>query len=184
MSSIHLKDIVVEDFINYKKPSMFLISSICDWKCCTEADMPISICYNNPLVNIETKEFDCQKIIENYYHNDIIHALVIGGLEPFCQFDEVLDLIDQFRVYQKENNLPEDDIVIYTGYNKEEIKEELILLSKYNNIIIKYGRYVPDSKCIFDDILGITLVSDNQYAERLCTGDDCIYENKCDSISS
>ena len=35
------------------------------------------------------------------------------------------------------------------------------------NIIIKYGRFIPDSKSRYDNILGITLASDNQYAEEI-----------------
>ena len=31
-----LKGINTEDFVNYKKPSMFLITSYCDFKCCKD----------------------------------------------------------------------------------------------------------------------------------------------------
>ena len=39
------------------------------------------------------------------------------------------------------------------------------LLKKYKNIIIKFGRYIPNRPKKYDNILGIDLVSDNQYAE-------------------
>ena len=51
--------------------------------------------------------------------------------------------------------------------NKEEILEKINLLSHYKNIIIKYGRFIPNSESIFDDILGVKLISSNQYAEVL-----------------
>ena len=41
---IHLKGVIMEDFVNYAKPSIFLITCQCDWKCCHEANIPISVC--------------------------------------------------------------------------------------------------------------------------------------------
>lgn len=64
---------------------------------------------------------------------------MIGGLEPFDNYQEVKTLISELR--HKTN----DDIVIYTGYNKEEIKDKISDLSIFPNIIIKFGRFVPDS---------------------------------------
>ena len=61
----------------------------------------------------------------------------------------------------------DDDIVIYTGYNKEEIVDKITQLADFKNIIIKFGRYVPNRPSRYDEILGITLVSDNQYAEKI-----------------
>jgi hypothetical protein len=76
----------------------------------------------------------------------------------------------------------QDDIVIYTGYTKEELEQKrhrvdegvgssmqpvLETLRHYKNIIIKYGRYISNGTPRFDEILGRTLVSNNQYAEYL-----------------
>ena len=146
---IHLKGVVMEDFVNYAKPSLFLITCKCDWKCCHE-------------VRQATKEFLISSIYKAYIDNEITKAVVIGGLEPILQFEEVLSLLDYFR---KQNC--NDDFVIYTGYYKEEIEKEIEQLKKYPNVILKYGRYKPNSVSRFDDILQITLVSDNQYAERI-----------------
>ena len=77
------------------------------------------------------------------------------------QFQELASFINEFR------KVSEDDIVIYTGYYKEELKKEIELLKKYKNIIIKFGRYIPNRKSRYDEVLGITLVSDNQYAEKI-----------------
>lgn len=41
---ITLKDIIAEDFVQYKKPSMFLVSRVCDWKCCKDAHIDYSVC--------------------------------------------------------------------------------------------------------------------------------------------
>lgn len=61
----------------------------------------------------------------------------------------------------------DDDVVIYTGYYPDEIKDALDVLKGFNNIIIKFGRYIPNRQSRYDEILGVTLASDNQYAERI-----------------
>ena len=157
----------MEDFLNYKKPSMFLITCKCDWKCCIEQCIPITSCQNNNIINMPEKVFDYSDILNLYYSNDITKSIVIGGLEPLLQWDEVYGLIKYIRAYQNENNLIEDDIVIYTGYNKEEILQYIEQLKVFNNIIIKYGRYIPGRNSKYDDILGINLISDNQYSEKI-----------------
>ena len=77
------------------------------------------------------------------------------------QFQELISFIDKFR------KISNDDIVIYTGYYKIEIEKEIEILKKYKNIIIKFGRYIPNRPNRYDDILGVTLASDNQYAEKI-----------------
>lgn len=57
--------------------------------------------------------------------------------------------------------------MVYTGYYKEEILEEIEQLKQYSNIIIKFGRYIPNEKKHYDEILGIDLASSNQYAEKI-----------------
>jgi len=96
-----------------------------------------------------------------YLSNPISEAIVFQGLEPFDSFYEILGLIKKFR--EKCN----DDIVIYTGYKKEEIQWFLTFFKNFDNIIIKFGRYIPNQKKHYDEVLGVYLASDNQYAERL-----------------
>ena len=58
--------------------------------------------------------------------------------------------------------------MIYTGYNKDEIEEEkLDFLHKLKNVIIKYGRFIPNEKSHWDEILQVNLASSNQFAEEL-----------------
>ena len=121
-SIIHLKNIISEDFINYKKPSMFLVTCKCDWKCCKEQNIDISICQNQPLVSTPDMPFYIEDIVKLYIKNDITKSIVIGGLEPFLQFSEIKDFIETLRKYSN------DDVVIYTGYNKEEIEKEIEIL--------------------------------------------------------
>lgn len=157
-----LKNIISEDFINYKKPSMFLISSKCDWKCCKEQRIDVGMCQNSPLVNQPTKDISVDYIYQSYINNPITHAIVIGGLEPILQFDEIIDILSTFRA---RNCL--DDVVIYTGYYKEEIANLIAKLKEFPNVIIKFGRYIPNEPQHYDEVLGINLASNNQYAEKI-----------------
>ena len=157
-----INSIVIEDFVNYKKPSMFIGMGTCTWKCCKESNIPIEVCQNHELIN-NTRDVDVTSIIESYKNNSITEALVIGGLEPFDTFSDLLTLVDAFR------QLCSDDIVIYTGYYPYEISNYLTYLCEYENIIIKFGRFIPDNNPHRDDVLGVDLISDNQYAVKLNT---------------
>lgn len=157
---MRVKAIVAEDFINYKLPSMFITTCFCDWKCCTELGIDIGVCQNAPLSQSENKEINNQTIYDQFVNNPITKAVVIGGLEPMIQINEVIDLINLFR------NQGEDcPFVIYTGYYPNEIPEPLERLKQYKNIIVKFGRFIPNSQSKYDEVLGITLASSNQYAE-------------------
>lgn len=154
-----LKGIIDEDFVNYKKPSMFLAFPRCSFKCDKECGR--QVCQNSALANEKNIEITLDKIINRYMTNPITKALVCGGLEPFDSWDDLQCLILNFRYYT--NN----DIVIYTGYYKEEIdKEKIDWLKLYSPIIIKYGRFIPNNKGYFNNDLGVELASKNQYTEK------------------
>ena len=157
-----ISNVTIEDFVNYKKPSMFIGMGTCTWKCCKESNIPIEVCQNHELIN-NTKDVDVTSIIEAYKNNSITEALVIGGLEPFDTFSDLLTLVDAFR------QSCSDDIVIYTGYYPYEIPNHLTYLCEYENIIIKFGRFIPNNNPHRDDVLGVDLISDNQYAVKLNT---------------
>ena len=40
---MRVTNIVYEDFVNYKKPSMFLGSISCDFKCCVEGEFETTV---------------------------------------------------------------------------------------------------------------------------------------------
>ena len=159
---MRIKGLQDEDFVNYKKPSMFIGTSICDWKCCNEQCLDKNICQNSSLANSKTIDVSADEIYRRYINNPITKAVVIGGLEPILQFSDVLELIKIFR-----DNSCNDDIVIYTGYYKEEIADKIALLSKYKNIIIKFGRFILNQEKHYDEVLGVYLASNNQHAEKI-----------------
>ena len=160
---MRVKTIVEEDFTNYKKPAMFIGTISCGGKCCLEAGIPLSVCQNDGWRSgapIEVSDFD---LCNRYLKNKLTNAIVFGGLEPFEKFAEMEEFIHALRIVYA----CQDDVVIYTGYYPQEIEEQVKALSSYKNIIIKFGRYVPNSTPVYDEVLGVTLASDNQFAERI-----------------
>lgn len=155
-----VKDITAEDFLNYKAPSMFIASAYCDWKCCREQNLPLETCQNTVLARSPSREIPDPTILKLFEENDITKAVVIGGLEPFDQFDELIRLVRTFREAGERCQF-----VIYTGYNRDEIEAEITKLAELKNIIVKFGRYVPNQEPRYDEVLGVTLASPNQYAE-------------------
>ena len=156
-----IKGIITEDFINYKKPAMVIEFPYCNFKCDKECGM--QVCQNSSLVNSPTYDIPINKIVLHYLKNDITEAIVMQGLEPFDSNEELFHLIDFFRKYT------DDDIIIYTGYTKEEIQLQINLLKqKYKNIIIKFGRFIPNQSQHYDETLGVMLTSPNQYAKKIC----------------
>ena len=157
--NIKIKGIRMEDFTNYKKPSMYIAFPSCTFKC--ERECGQKICQNSSLVQSKTLEVGVKSIVNKYINNKITSAIVIGGLEPFDSKEDLFILISYFRISTQ------DDIVIYTGYKEEEIKNQLQYLRAYRNIIVKFGRFIPNQQPHYDDVLGVMLASDNQYAERI-----------------
>ncbi len=156
-----IKGIIDEDFLQYQKPSLFIITPICKcFKCEKEANCP-GMCQNSRLAKEQNIEVSYDTIINRFLTNDITEAIVFGGLEPFDSWNDLYNFIRKFRKQS------DDDVVIYTGYYKNEIEDYVSQLKQFPNIIVKFGRYIPNQKPHLDPILGINLASDNQYAERI-----------------
>lgn len=163
---MRLKFIKEEDFVNYKKASIFLGTCFCDFKCCHEAGFPTSLCQNEPWYKEPIIDYNNEWILEKFDENPFVNAIVFGGMEPIKQFDEIIEFLNCKRDYDSDK-VNDADVVIYTGYYPGEIEKELECLREYPNIIMKYGRYIPNNGGRFDKVLGVQLASDNQYAERL-----------------
>lgn len=156
-----IKELKDEDFVNYKKPSLFLGFPTCNFKCCKEGNFPIDICQNCKLMQSNDIHINASQIVDRYLSNPITSAIVCGGMEPMDSWNDLSDLVKQLR--QK----TDDDIIIYTGFYPSEVEDKINYLKQYKNIIIKFGRYKQDDVKHYDDVLGVWLVSNNQYAERV-----------------
>ena len=150
-----IKKIVDEDFANYKKPSMFICTPRCTMKCGEE------LCQNSPWLKQPDIEVNPIDIIQRYENNGLTQAVVLAGLDPMDSWTDLYSFIFMFR------SISDDDIVIYTGYTKCEIADKIEQLKQFPNIIVKFGRYVPNQQPHYDEVLGVDLASDNQYAEKI-----------------
>lgn len=156
-----LKGLVDEDFVNYKLPSMFIITSHCNFKCDVECGK--AVCQNLPLATAPIIEIETTELVKRYINNNVSEAVVLGGLEPFDTVSDLFDFIYELRQYN------EDDIVIYTGYYESEIQQYVDKLkANFKNIIIKFGRFIPDQQPHYDEVLGVMLASDNQKGVKIC----------------
>ena len=158
---MRIKGLIDESFVDYKKPSMYIAFPFCNWKC--ERDAGCAICQNSQLAQEPIIEISELEIINRYVKNPITKAVVMSGLEPFDSIDELYSLCWELRQYTN------DDIVIYTGYTEEEVRQMTNGRGFYNipNIIIKFGRFIPNQEKHYDEVLGVELASPNQYARRI-----------------
>lgn len=154
-----IKQLVDEDFTNYKNPSMFIGFPNCSFKC--EKECGEQVCQNSVLAQTQNIDISINDICKRYVNNDMTKSIVCGGLEPFDSFEDLYKLVGILRLYTF------DDIIIYSGYNKNEIIDKVNKLSEFCNIIIKFGRFKPNQEKHYDKVLGVYLASDNQYAERM-----------------
>ena len=155
-----IKGIIDEDFINYKKCCMTIEVPFCSFKCDKECGM--QVCQNSALATANNVEVGINNLVERYINNDISKAVCFQGLEPMDSYDDLIMFIFELR------KRCDDDVVIYTGYKYDEIKENIDYIAKrYKNIIVKFGRFIPNQESHYDKTLGVTLASPNQYAEKI-----------------
>lgn len=151
---------VVTSFSDYKETGLLVAFPTCSFKCCKEyGGCTNDMCQNSELARQESVEITKEKIIGRF-NPDIHKALIFGGLEPIDSYYDMMMLAFMFR---EKYAYP---IVIYTGYTEKEVKE---LQSKMHfddigNVIVKYGRYIPNMESHYDKVLGVELASPNQYA--------------------
>lgn len=168
---MQLVNLIEEDFVNYKEPGMFLGFCFCSGKCNEDAGRVV--CQNYGLYHTGLVNISVEEIIERYKSNPITKCLILGGLEPFDSFYDLVELCSKWKeAFADPNYLYNTDnkIIIYTGYYPFEIVDrlhELAMVCGGIEVIIKFGRYIPGHKPHYDPVLGVNLASDNQYADHL-----------------
>ena len=158
---MNVKAIESERYQDYKLPSMFVAFPKCSFKC--EKEYGQQVCHNSTLATTPTFNIEIDYIINMYLSNPITSAVILGGLEPFDSFVDMVDLIKTLRT----TYCCDDMFVIYTGYTENELGTQLNILRQYKNIIIKFGRFIPNKTKHYDKLLGVWLASDNQYAVQI-----------------
>lgn len=170
-----IKGLIDEDIVNYKKCSMYIAFPNCTFKCGED------LCQNSELAKTPPIEMSFDEISTRYINNPLTSAIVLAGLEPFDSPFDLMGIVDTIRNKYE----CDDDIIIYTGYTEDEFLSPIDLklgmvyknLCKYNNIIIKYGRYIPNEEPHLDEVLGVKLASDNQYAKKIRENDNELIKN-------
>ena len=157
-----LKGIIDEDFVNYKLPCMTLEFPICNGFKCNKINGK-QVCQNGALATEPNIEIDSKALVKRYLSNPITESICCQGMEPMDSFSDLMLFLHYFRTCYNCN----DDVVIYTGYTKEQIADKLELLRKYPNIVVKFGPFLLNRPPRDDEVLGVTLASDNQYAEKI-----------------
>ncbi len=158
---ITLKGILDEDFVNYRVPSMTIMFPRCSFKCEINGS---NFCHNAPLIHEPDIQIPISNIYRRYITNPISEAIVCQGLEPFDSWEELDSLLFHFRIHEA----CFDPFVIYTGYTEEEIEDKIDHIRRmYDNVIVKFGRYIPGQESHYDEILGVNLASPNQFAKRI-----------------
>lgn len=152
-----IKGIIDTDFVNYKEPVMTIMFPFCSMKCGKE------LCQNSPVLSYPDIKVTTDFVIQHYLNNNITKGICFQGMEPLDSWDDVKDLVFAVR----ERYGLDDLIIIFTGYTKEEISDKIEYLKMYPNIIVKFGRYIPNQEPHYDEVLGINLISDNQYAKEI-----------------
>ena len=153
-----LKGIIDCDFTNYKEPVLTLEFPYCDFKC--DKLNGCQVCQNSNLAAEPDIDILMSKIWLLYEQNPLTKGFCFQGLEPFDSY-EIFDLIDTLRCYC------DDPIIIYTGYNKEQLPKQIEILKQYKNIIVKWGRFILGDEPHYDEVLGVNLASNNQYGEKI-----------------
>lgn len=121
----------------------------------------MSVCQNSHLTNQQIQEISIKDLILDFNKNKLQDCVIFAGLEPMLQFDEILKFIIEFRKTNKE------DIIIYTGYTELEIQDKIETLKQFDNIYLKVGRYKKDLPKIYDKVLKVELISNNQYGIKI-----------------
>lgn len=173
-----LKNLIEEDFTDYREPGMLLGFPFCSGKCNIDAGK--EVCQNKALFEAPMIDISAEEIVARYYNNPIPRCFIFGGLEPFDSLQDMIEVVDAIRKcdkflpygIKKTNTggyvtIHSADIVIYTGYYPWEIEDKLFELAKHDgleSILIKFGRYLPGYKPHYDRNLGVELASDNQFS--------------------
>ena len=116
---MRLVNLIEESFTEYKKPHMLLGFPLCSFKC--DHEYGNKICQNSELARAEKIEIPVEDVVARYLSNDITKAIVLAGLEPFDSYTDVIGLLEELR----SKNGCYDDVVIYTGYKPEELRDRL-----------------------------------------------------------
>jgi len=110
---------------------------------------------------------DCETTGLNKQHDRIIQLSALRfdreTMKPTARFDYIIRPSGEWEMSAgaEEVHGITKEMVENSGKYLTEVIEE------FDNIIVKFGRFRPNQKPHFDEVLGVNLASDNQYAEKI-----------------
>ena len=105
-----IKGLTDEDFVNYKKPSMVIATSKCDFKC--DRDCGEGCCQNSPLARAKSISVSDDDIILRYMANDMKLKIVAEGIESIEEFNDIMVYdIDYIQGYYFSKALPIQEFI-------------------------------------------------------------------------
>jgi len=149
-------------FNDYKRVGLYIATPFCNFKCVKEAkEKGIEIhCHNGGLDNVG--DLSAETLVARYIKtNPFIECIILSGLDPIDNWEETKQFIDDFR------RVIDMEIVVFTGYYPEEIKDKLEEIKHHDNIMFKFGRFDPTNESKFDETGGVTLATGNQFFKSL-----------------
>ena len=101
-----VKNIIDQDFCQYKKPCMTIVFPSCSFKCDKECGE--SVCQNSALALSPDIEIDTYTVVKRFLENEMVNTLCCAGLEPFDTPRDLNRLISLLRFCECD-----DEIIIY-----------------------------------------------------------------------
>lgn len=120
-------------------------------------------CFHQDRFNLPIIEEDIKIIIDKIKENPFTQGIVLGGFEWTEQYDELLAIIEEAKTSELE-------VILYTHYTIEDIKEYYSELLSYKGIYIKCGEYDNTRLSVTHSSYGVPLASTNQRIYKI--GDD------------
>lgn len=150
--TIKVRSLVDEDTGHYKETSFFIETSL--------APLSLDEGFN---FSMKVARLLSWNLISHYMDNPLMTAIVFKGDEPFQQYEGIFHFIKLLR----EDRFCMDTVVIYSDLSRADIHEEVERLKIFPNIIVKFEPHIREYPPYFDNLLGATLSSDNQYALKI-----------------
>jgi len=99
-------------------------------------------CHNPSTWDLDKgEEFEVDDIVDQLNKNCLNKKVTISGGEPLLQYSAVLELVKKLNDF---------DIVLYTGFELEEIPKEILRFIDY----IKIGKYIKEERTTITPYIG------------------------------
>lgn len=113
--------------LDINKSNLVMYTSYCDWE--------------HPLFSRQENNELIKRVRFRVWFDDLHYLakskdkIIITGLEPFNQYEEIKSLIDYFKECKLDTKF-----IIHTGLSKKALRQQLNELKQFDNVSIIFGR--------------------------------------------